>query len=187
MSFDLEAFISDCIAAVKGPDQQRVIRETVAEAVSDPAELVRVLGTPDHAGIEKMYVSDELTVINVIWGPGMTLMPHNHNMWAVIGVYEGREDNIFWRRVKDETQGLIEAAGAKSLGPGDVQPLGSNIIHSVTNPLSRFTAAIHVYGGDFFEMERSEWNPEDLLEHPYNMEKNLKIFEDSNAAWPKTG
>ena len=26
-------------------------------------------------------------------------MPHNHEMWAVIGVYTGREDNIFWRRI----------------------------------------------------------------------------------------
>jgi predicted metal-dependent enzyme (double-stranded beta helix superfamily) len=111
----------------------------------------------------------------------MTLMPHNHNMWAIIGVYQGREDNIFWRRIKDDSSGTIEAAGARSLGPGDVQPLGRNIIHSVTNPTSMLTGAIHVYGGDFFEMERSEWDPEALEEHPYDIDKNLKIFEDSNA------
>jgi len=27
----------------------------------------------------------------------MTIMPDNHRMWAVIGIYTGREDNIFWR------------------------------------------------------------------------------------------
>jgi predicted metal-dependent enzyme (double-stranded beta helix superfamily) len=32
---------------------------------------------------------------NVVWAPKMTIMPHNHCMWAVIGVYTGREDNIF--------------------------------------------------------------------------------------------
>ena len=37
-------------------------------------------------------------------------MPHDHRMWAVIGVYPGREDNISWRRVAGEAGGLIEAA-----------------------------------------------------------------------------
>ena len=111
----------------------------------------------------------------------MTLMPHNHEMWAVIGIYTGREDNIFWRRLPDEEGGLIEAAGAEALSEKDAVPLGPDIIHSVTNPVSRLTGAIHVYGGDFFETPRSEWDPETLLEHPYDVEKLLRIFEESNA------
>ncbi len=119
-------------------------------------------------------------MLNVIWGPRMTLMPHNHNMWAMIGVYGGREDNIFWRRLPDDELGRIEAAGAKSLGPADVRPLGEEIIHSVTNPTSKLTGAIHVYGGDFFTEERSEWDPETLAEQPYDVEKNMQFFIDSN-------
>ena len=110
----------------------------------------------------------------------MTLMPHNHNMWATIGVYGGREDNIFWRRLPDDAKGCIEAAGAKSLGPGDVRSLGDEIIHSVTNPTGKLTGAIHVYGGDFFETERSEWDPESLEELPYNVDRNMQLFEESN-------
>jgi predicted metal-dependent enzyme (double-stranded beta helix superfamily) len=41
-------------------------------------------------------------------------MPHNHQMWAVIGVYTGREDNIFWRRIPGGG-GRLEAAGARAL------------------------------------------------------------------------
>ncbi len=78
-------------------------------------------------------------------------MPHNHNMWATIGVYGGREDNIFWRRLPDDAEGRIEAAGAKSLGRGD-----------------------------FFATERSEWDPESLEERPYDIEKNVKYFEEAN-------
>jgi len=94
----------------------------------------------------------------------------------VIGIYTGREDNIFWRRIP-EVAGKIEAAGAKSLGPGDAEPLGRDIIHTVTNPLSRLTGAIHVYGGDFYAASRSEWDPETLVERPYDMQKNLALFE----------
>ena len=113
----------------------------------------------------------------------MTIMPHNHLMWAVIGVYTGREDNIFWRRVPAEAGARVEAAGAKSLGERDAEPLGRDIIHSVTNPLSRLTGAIHVYGGDFFSVSRSEWDPETLLERNYDMEKNMRLFEAANRAY----
>ena len=110
----------------------------------------------------------------------MTIMPHNHLMWAVIGIYTGREDNIFWRRLPGQDGGRIEAAGAKSLAERDVEPLGRDIIHTVTNPLPRLTGAIHVYGGDFFAVARSEWDPETLIERPYDMEKNLQLFEQAN-------
>ena len=185
MSFDLDRFISDCSAAVSESAPTKAVREIVARAVSEPTALQQTLGTPARAEIQRLHVSEELTVLNVIWAPGMTLMPHNHNMWAVIGVYGGREDNIFWRRCDNESHGRIEAAGAKSLGPGDVRPLGSEIIHSVTNPTSKFTGAIHVYGGDFFTLERSEWDPENLEERPYDLEKNLGIFERANVIWAR--
>jgi predicted metal-dependent enzyme (double-stranded beta helix superfamily) len=32
----------------------------------------------------------------------MSIMPHNHTMWAVIGIYSGVEDNIFGRRTAGE-------------------------------------------------------------------------------------
>ena len=81
------------------------------------------LGEPEHAGITPLYRSDELTILNFAWAPCMSLMPHNHQMYAVIGIYSGREDNVFWRR----TDVGIEAAGAKSLGCGDVATLGSTL------------------------------------------------------------
>ena len=180
MAFDTEAFIADLRSVIDDPAPTKGVREIVRRAVADPAGLLRTLGEPSRAGIQRLYVSEQLTVLNVLWGPHMTLVPHNHNMWATIGVYGGREDNIFWRRLPDADTGRIEAAGAKSLGPGDVRPLGAEIIHSVTNPTSKLTGAIHVYGGDFFTMQRSEWDPENLEERPYDIERNVRLFADSN-------
>lgn len=180
--FDLDQFIADCRAAVSVDPTHKSVREIVARTVSDPPAVIAGLGEPSRAGVQKLYNSEQLTVLNVIWGPGMTIIPHDHLMWAVIGIYTGREDNIFWRRIREEDGGKIEAAGAKSLGPRDVEPLGRDIIHTVTNPLSRLTGAIHVYGGDFFATPRSEWDPETLLERPFDLEKNIQLFEISNAA-----
>jgi predicted metal-dependent enzyme (double-stranded beta helix superfamily) len=142
--------------------------------------VLKGLGDPKRGEIQKLYHSPELTILNVMWAPMMTIMPHNHQMWAVIGIYTGREDNIFWRRVPGSPDGKVEAAGAKALCAGEAAPLGSNIIHSVTNPISRVTGAIHVYGGDFFAAERSEWDPESLREGRYDAERTMQKFEEAN-------
>ena len=179
--FELDRFIADCHDAVTADPTHRSVREVVAGAVSDPASVLAGLGEPRRAEVQRLYSSEELTILNVVWGPRMTIMPHNHLMWAVIGIYTGREDNIFWRRLPDADGARIEAAGAKSLGEREVEPLGRDIIHTVTNPLARLTGAIHVYGGDFYAVARSEWDPETLLERPYDMEKNLRLFVEANA------
>ena len=178
--FDLERFIDDCKQAVKETDSHTAVKELVEAALSDRSALMNALGEPARGGVNKLHVADDLTILNLVWAPRMTLRPHNHNMWAVIGLYSGREDNIFWRQVKDADGGLVEAAGAKSLGEGEVAPLGKDIVHSVTNPLVRCTGALHVYGGNFFEAPRSEWDPENLLEQPYDVERNMAQFEEAN-------
>jgi predicted metal-dependent enzyme (double-stranded beta helix superfamily) len=114
----------------------------------------------------------------------MTIAPHNHHMWAVIGIYTGREDNIFWRRLPD---GRVEAAGAQSLCERDAVPLGREIIHSVTNPIARLTGAIHIYGGDFFATPRSEWDAETLTEHAYDSARTLHYFDEANRSLSTTG
>jgi predicted metal-dependent enzyme (double-stranded beta helix superfamily) len=111
----------------------------------------------------------------------MPFKPHNHNMWAVIGIFVGREDNVFWRRAG----GRIEAAGARSLGVRDVTVLGPDVIHSVTNPVGKMTRAIHVYGGDFFApaRPRSEWDPETLVERPWDLADTERRFAEAEAMY----
>jgi predicted metal-dependent enzyme (double-stranded beta helix superfamily) len=179
--FDLDRFIADCQAAVVADSSHRAVREVVARAVADPSAVLTGLGEPTHAGIDGLHRSDNLVILNVVWGPRMTVIPHDHRMWAVIGVYTGREDNIFWRRVTAAEGARIEAAGAKSLGERDAEPLGRDIIHSVTNPLPRLTGAIHVYGGDFYAAARSEWDPETLTERPHDRDRIVRLFEAANA------
>jgi predicted metal-dependent enzyme (double-stranded beta helix superfamily) len=176
--FDLERFLADCRAARAADATHKAVREVVARAVAQPGPVLKSLGEPKGAEIQKLHHSPELTILNVVWAPRMTIFPHNHRMWAVIGIYSGREDNIFWRRVGG---GKIEAAGAQAISERDAVPLGPDIIHSVTNPIARLTGAIHVYGGDFFAVERSEWDPEQLTEQRYDAQKTLRYFEEENA------
>ena len=104
---------------------------------------------------------------------------------AVIGIYTGREDNIFWRRLPGDAAHKLEASGAKALCEKDTVQLGQDIIHSVTNPIGRLTGAIHIYGGDFFRVPRSEWDAETLNEQPCDGDKMLRRFEQANALMGK--
>ena len=174
--FDKERFIENVRAANRESDPQAAIREVLEEAVDTPAAIIDELGVPSKAGIQTLYNDDSLTILNVIWAPLMVLLPHDHTMWATIGVYGGREDNILWQR----SGNTVKAASAASLSTRDVFSLNDDAVHSVVNPIEKLTGAIHVYGGDFYKPGRSEWDSETLQRRPFNLENALRTFGEAN-------
>lgn len=174
--FETQKFLEECRGALKESNAHAAVKEIVAKAVAEPSHVLKTLGEPKLAEIQTLYRSDDLTVLNVLWGPCMYLYPHDHRMWAVIGIYGGREENAFYRR---SDNGLV-SAGAKTLDTKDVVPLGDSVIHAVTNPLEKITAAIHIYGGDFFATARSEWDPKTFQKRPYDVAAAMRVFEESN-------
>src|SRR5262245_58028742 len=109
-SFDLQGFVEDVKRASRESDGQRAVEEVLRRAVSELRAVVAGIGEPKEAGIHPVLQSDDITIINVVWPPFMLLLPHEHAMWASIGVYTGREDNILWRR----TGPRVAASGATS-------------------------------------------------------------------------
>jgi predicted metal-dependent enzyme (double-stranded beta helix superfamily) len=137
--FELDEFIADLRAALAERSRQ-ALKEVVARAVSDPAPLLRRIGEPDQAAVRVLYRGADLTVLNVIGAPKQVTLPHDHRMSAVIGMYGGREDNMFWRRVSNPTKFQIEPTGGQALGHGDVTLLGRDVIHSVVTRWPRSAA-----------------------------------------------
>jgi predicted metal-dependent enzyme (double-stranded beta helix superfamily) len=173
---DIERFVTDCVAANHDSDPQAAVLEVLARGVSNHGAMLAALGEPTVAGITVLHRSKSLTIFSATWTPQMNLMPHNHLMWANIGIYTGREDNVLWR----ESAARIEAFGAKALFAGDAVALPPDVIHSVTNPLLRFTGGIHIYGGDFFDTTRSQWDPETLTREPSDGARIRQMFELEN-------
>jgi predicted metal-dependent enzyme (double-stranded beta helix superfamily) len=176
-NFDVQSFIEDCKhAAEAGADSQAAVREVLTRAISEPKAVLAGVGEPEKGGIRTLYRSASLTILNIVWSPLMVLLPHEHRMWSLLGIYTGREDNIFW----DRRDHGIAAVRAAAIAPGNVLALPSDVIHSVTNPIEKLTGALHIYGGDFFEKARSEWDPETLTERDWNIQRAVQIFEQSN-------
>lgn len=174
--FERERFVAECLDAAQEPEAQQAVREVLARAVADHDAVLSSLGPPTQAGLDILHRSAELTIFAAKWTPQMNLLAHDHRMWALIGIYTGREDNIFWRR----EGGGIRVSSAQVLFAGDVAVLPADAIHSVTNPLPRFTGGIHIYGGDFFAAHRSQWDPETLREEPSDGNTIRAIFEREN-------
>jgi len=179
--FDIDQLVADCHAALTKPSPQMVIRDLVARAVTRAGEVERALGTPRRGGLFPLHQSPGLTILNVVWPPGMAIYPHDHRMWAVIGLYRGREDNTFYRR---SPQGLV-TAGAKQVVGTETVLLGEAVIHAVANPLRAFTGAIHIYGGDFFGTARSEWAPGSFAERPFDVERARQVYAEANERWAR--
>ena len=181
--FDLDELIVQCRRAI-GEDQPRLaVQEVLERTVSAPGEVATALPAT-QAEIVPLYVADDLSILKVVWAPGMRIWPHNHLMWAAIALYGGQEDNAFYRR----TPTGIEAAGGRQLRTGDVAALGQETIHAVTNPRPMFTGAIHVYGGDITSRPgRSEWDQTTMAEVPYDFARAKQVFADANAAMEAAG
>lgn len=179
MGLAVEDIIARCRAALDEHTPALAVRDVLDELVADPAALDQVLGPVEVGGITTLHNAADLTILRVAWAPGMVLNPHDHRMWAVIGMFGGQEDNAFYRRAA----GGLEAAGGRELPAGDVLVLGDDVIHSVANSRRDLAVALHVYGGDFFSGERSEWDFETYEERPRDLARTQRLFEEANARW----
>jgi predicted metal-dependent enzyme (double-stranded beta helix superfamily) len=179
--FDVDRFVADCIEARAEAEPRRAVRELLDRTLSDPGPVAEAFA-PTESGLTLLHCTDELTVLHVVWAPGMRIYPHDHRMWAAIGIYAGQEDNAFYRRTGPGERFLAESGGRRIV-TGDVLLLGDDAIHAVSNPRRELTGAIHVYGGDLVDKPRSQWGPGAEEERPYDIEETRRQFAEANAAW----
>lgn len=182
MRFDVSLFVAECVAALDDESPQLVVRDIVARAVSTSSSLEEALGQPSQRRITPLFRSETMTVMHFVWPPTVDLFPHEHQMWSTVGIYGGVETNRYWRRVSN---GRIEVAGHAEGRVGDVLLMGSDGIHSVQNRTRQWTAAIHVYGGDFFANPRLQWDRDTLESEPFdvaNATAELQLAEERAVA-----
>ena len=177
--FDVDAFIGECQTALGESTPMLAIKEIVDRAVAEPDAVATALHAKPGAVV--LHRRDDLTVLSIVVpARSRPSLPHDHRMWAVIGVYQGQEDNQFFRR---NDGGLVESGG-RSLGVSDTLAMGDGTIHTVRNPLEHGAlAALHVYGGDLIGADRSMWTGPDYDEQRYDDTKVIGPggFKDSRS------
>jgi predicted metal-dependent enzyme (double-stranded beta helix superfamily) len=154
--FDPDAFVGECRRAASEAEPVAALAEVVAAAIRDGGAIDAALGTELKGEADTLFSSPELTVQRIVWPGGAASPPHDHRMWAVVGVYAGEEVNRLYRR---GPSGLEERA-VRPVGAAEVLTLGEDAVHSVENLRRQWTAGLHVYGGDILHNERSAWGPD---------------------------
>jgi len=144
--------------AVRGPAPEAAVEAILAELTQAPGTwapvFAREVDSADERGVALLCCDAELTVMHVDLEPGFSSRVHDHGLWAVIGVYEGQEDNTFYAV---DGRRVTATGEASAVAPGTLR-MGARAVHHIDNPLSVRLRAVHVYGGDMRTVHRSSWN-----------------------------
>jgi predicted metal-dependent enzyme (double-stranded beta helix superfamily) len=167
--FSADEFVRDVQMASVAADPISAVQAVVEAAISDGASIDSALGTERKRENDTLFSSPTLTVQRILWPGGVGSPPHEHRMWAVIGVYRGEELNRLFERTPD---GLKEC-GDRVVRRRETIALDRDVIHSVENPHRELTAGLHVYGGDIRGIDRSAWGPDG----------REVTFGENHAAW----
>ena len=176
LSQEFDAFVEACIPLAANADHAGVQR-LLTDLISDHADFAanvpqfgEVKPSPLGWTLGGEYVhhtSDELTVMVLDTLPGVLQPPHDHAMHAIIGVFQGCEEQRFFARTNT---GVVPAAG-RTLEAGDVVVLGEQAIHAISAPQGQPARAVHVYFGDIYAAERALFDPDSLEPLPYTAER----------------
>jgi predicted metal-dependent enzyme (double-stranded beta helix superfamily) len=181
--FDLEDFVASCERLVVAPDGARQVLDLMRRAVRDPEGIKRAVAPSDSGPAMDAPLKRSATcfILNATLYPRFASPPHDHCMWAVIGIYEGQENNTFYRR----SGGGLEIVNRKEVHAGEAIPLGPDVIHAIANPLGSRTLGLHVYGGDLAAAKRTMWNPHSGEELPYDGQKFFDWCRELAATTPR--
>src|SRR5579864_2641931 len=107
--FDLDQFVADCVEARSDSNPVLAVKEVLDRALAEAGEIAEALPTT-VAEFCPLYTSSDISIFKFVWGPAMSVPPHDHLMWAINGIYGGAEDNVFYRR---SPEGIVQAGGKR--------------------------------------------------------------------------
>ena len=162
---ELDDFVATCQSLLGEANAEERVAEAMRPLLAEPSVLGPLIedlrSVPGEAAV--VHRSDELTVLGLEIAAGFVSPPHNHTLWAVAGIYEGAEDNVFYRRSEDG----IEETGEAVLAEGECLALPADAVHQIANTGSGPMRALHAYGGDLFATSRSQWDLDSGQELPF--------------------
>ena len=148
--FNLDNFVEQLRTLARGNEARTDVRAFMRDTFQQP-EAIRAAMPAYENDDEVLFEDDTVSIWFVRFAPGIHVPPHDHQTTAIIGVYEGAEDNHFYQRESDR---LVHKS-SKRVEPGDVIALKPDGIHSVEAAEVEPCCGIHVYLAALTTIERS--------------------------------
>jgi predicted metal-dependent enzyme (double-stranded beta helix superfamily) len=136
------------------PDRQTALSREMRRLLSDCVRLNQLIEADrpplDENGEALIHETDGLTIYICHFSPHLTIPPHEHQMQALVGLYEGREAHQLWQ----ETDGALAHRQEQIIETGDLLQLPANAIHSVRCLDQRVCKGLHLYLGALSRADR---------------------------------
>ena len=149
--FDVETFVRDMREIAVGADAAKTLRAYIDDIMQDP-DAVRDAFPAELTGDQILFEDDTVSVWRTSFDPGVSVPAHDHQMSAVISVYQCQERNDFFEA---DPNGGLRRSGEVVLEPGSVLSVGPSAIHSVTCISEEPALGLHVYLGNLTEVDRT--------------------------------
>lgn len=149
--FELDGFVADIREIASKEDAANQLRAYMDVVFADPTAVAAAI-PQDMQGDVILFEDDTVSIWHTYFAPAISVPAHDHQMSAVIGVFQGRERNDFFQV---DPEGGVQRSGQIELGAGDVALIGPSAIHSVTCISETPCTGLHVYLGNLTTVERS--------------------------------
>lgn len=158
----LDGLVTGLIGLVEAPrgeaDLIKKATHLLRELISEDDWLPDAFAAPDPDRYRQYLLYRDpdarFTVVSFVWGPGQKTPVHDHQVWGLVGMLRGAEDETRYTRRAD---GTLAASGVARLVPGQVEAVSPRIgdIHQVSNAFAdKVSISIHVYGADIGAVSR---------------------------------
>ena len=162
MTFSFDKFVTEIRAAAVSDKPTHAIRTLMQNALETPEALVADNPLEEGADEIMLFEDDTVSVWVCRFDPHTVVPPHEHKMNAFIGVFKGREKNLFFR---NEADGL-KYISTKIIDAGQMTSIGADGLHAVVAEGEEDCYSFHVYAGPLSKIKRSlfDWDTGQALE-----------------------
>ena len=170
--FRLNDFLQAARDAAVSDGPSKATLALMKKTFAEPGNIAAGIGDFDKDE-EILFEDNTVSIQYVRFQPGLLVPPHDHQIPAFIGVYEGVEENRLYRL---DDSGLTHVK-TKNTGPGDVLSIGPNGFHAVQALNNQPSQAIHVYLGKLTTVERSLFDWETSTTIPFTDENFDRLVQ----------
>lgn len=170
--FTPESFVQDMRTISAGANAARELRAYMDGLFAAP-ETIAAAFTASPAGDIILFEDETVSVWRTSFDPGVSVPAHDHQLSAVIGVYQGSERNDFF---ESDPSGGLQRSSHVDLGIGDVLSIGPSAIHSVTCISEMPCLGLHVYLGNLTKVSRTLFDIDNNQAMPFDEANYEKLM-----------
>lgn len=148
--FNLNQLLDELRVAAVGADAESAVYSLLKHAMQHTDRVLK--GMPDFEDNDTILFEDEaVSIWHCRFDPGYTVPAHDHQMFAIIGIYQGTEKNELYKQLAD---GQLAKEKEIILNGGDVLQIAASDIHAVSCVGEVPCCGVHVYLGCLTTVDR---------------------------------